>query len=190
VGPTDTDPTAPVPTTHPVGFRFFFWGEFAERCSYYGMRAILALYMTEKLGVDKADAGTFMSLFIAACYFFPLVGGYVADNFLGKYWTIVLFSVPYVAAQFLVGIEDRYVVFGALVLLAMGSGVIKPNISTLMGMTYDQQRPGQEQLLTSAWRALPRRSANGSRTKTRRSRCGALRPPRSPRCAIRTASGP
>jgi POT family proton-dependent oligopeptide transporter len=155
VGTDDTappaDPSVPVPTTHPVGFRFFFWGEFAERCSYYGMRAILALYMTEKLGVDKADAGTFMSLFIAACYFFPLIGGYVADNFLGKYWTIVLFSVPYVAAQFLVGIEDRTVVFGALVLLAMGSGVIKPNISTLMGLTYDQQRPGQEQLRTSAF---------------------------------------
>jgi dipeptide/tripeptide permease len=143
--------TAPVPTTHPIGFRFFFWGEFAERCSYYGMRAILALYMTERLGVDKADAGTFMSLFIAACYFFPLVGGYVADNFLGKYWTIVLFSVPYVIAQFIVGIENQYIVFGALVLLAMGSGVIKPNISTLMGLTYDQQRPGQEQLRTSAF---------------------------------------
>lgn len=143
--------TAPIPTTHPIGFRFFFWGEFAERCSYYGMRAILALYMTERLGVDKADAGTFMSLFIAACYFFPLIGGFVADNFLGKYWTIVLFSVPYVIAQFVVGIENQYVVFGALMMLAMGSGVIKPNISTLMGLTYDQQRPGQEQLRTSAF---------------------------------------
>ena len=143
--------TDPAPTTHPVGFRFFFWGEFAERCSYYGMRAILAMYMTKRLGVDEADAGTYMSLFIAACYFFPLIGGYVADNFFGKYWTIVLFSVPYVIAQFLVGIENPYVVFGALMLLAMGSGVIKPNISTLMGMTYDQQRPGQEQLRTSAF---------------------------------------
>jgi len=143
--------TDPAPTSHPVGFRFFFWGEFAERCSYYGMRAILALYMTKRLGVDEADAGTYMSLFIAACYFFPLIGGYVADNFFGKYWTIVLFSVPYVIAQFLVGIENPYVVFFALMLLAMGSGVIKPNISTLMGMTYDQQRPGQEQLRTSAF---------------------------------------
>jgi len=115
------------------------------------MRAILALYMTERLGVSKADASTFMSLFIAACYFFPLIGGYIADNFLGKYWTIVGFSIPYVVAQFLVGIEDKYVVFGSLVLLAMGSGVIKPNISTLMGMTYDQQRPGQDQLRTSAF---------------------------------------
>lgn len=146
-----TAPAGTTPTNHPIGFWFFFWGEFAERCSYYGMRAILALYMTERLGVDKGDAGTFMSLFIAACYFFPLIGGWIADNFLGKYWTIVLFSVPYVAAQFLVGIENRYLVFFALLLLAMGSGVIKPNISTLMGLTYDQQRPGQEQLRTSAF---------------------------------------
>lgn len=142
---------APIPTGHPIGFWFIFWGEFAERFAYYGMRAILALYMTERLGIDKADAGTFMSLFIAACYFFPLIGGYIADNFLGKYWTIVLFAIPYVIAQFMVGIENRYVVFGALTLLAMGSGVIKPNISTLMGLTYDQQRPGQEQLRTSAF---------------------------------------
>jgi solute carrier family 15 (oligopeptide transporter), member 1 len=137
--------------SHPTGFWFFFWGEFAERCSYYGMRAILALYMTDRLGVDKADAGTFMSLFIAACYFFPLIGGWLADNYLGKYWTIVGFSIPYVVAQFMVGIENKYLVFISLMLLAMGSGVIKPNISTLMGMTYDQQRPGQDQLRTSAF---------------------------------------
>lgn len=140
-----------VPTNHPIGFWFFFWGEFAERCSYYGMRAILALYMTDRLGVDEGNAGTYMSLFMAACYFSPLLGGWIADNFLGKYWTIVLFSVPYVAGQFLVGIEDKYLVFGSLILLAMGSGVIKPNISTLMGLTYDQQRPGQDQLRTSAF---------------------------------------
>lgn len=115
------------------------------------MRAILALYMTDRLGVDKADAGTFMSLFIAACYFFPLIGGWLADNYLGKYWTIVGFSIPYVVAQFIVGIENKYLVFFSLMLLAMGSGVIKPNISTLMGMTYDQQRPGQDQLRTSAF---------------------------------------
>lgn len=141
----------PAPTGHPIGFFFFFWGEFAERSSYYGMRAILSLYMTDKLGVDKADAGTFMSLFIAGCYFLPLLGGYLADNFLGKYWTIVGFSIPYLVGQYIVGIENKYVVVGALALLAMGSGVIKPNISTLMGMTYDQKRPGQEQLRSNAF---------------------------------------
>ena len=78
-------------------------------------------------------------------------GGYLADNFFGKYWTIVGFSLPYVFAQFLVGFDNPYVVFVALSMLAMGSGVIKPNISTLMGLTYDQQRPGQKQLRTSAF---------------------------------------
>jgi dipeptide/tripeptide permease len=151
---TETSTTAGVtsrPKGHPIGFWFFFWGEFAERASYYGMRAILTLYMTERLGVDKSDAGTFMSFFIAGCYLLPLVGGYLADNFFGKYWTIVGFSIPYVIGQFIVGIENKYVVLGALALLAMGSGVIKPNISTLMGLTYDQQRPGQEQLRSSAF---------------------------------------
>ena len=144
--------TAPgAPKGHPVAFWFFFWGEFAERSSYYGMRAILSLYMTSKLGVDKADAGTFMSLFIAGCYFLPLLGGYLADNFFGKYWTIVGFSIPYLVGQYIVGIENKYVVVGALALLAMGSGVIKPNISTLLGMTYDQQRPGQDQLRSDAF---------------------------------------
>lgn len=151
VQPAATGAPAGVPTGHPIGFWFFFWGEFAERSSYYGMRAILSLYMTEKLGVDKADAGTFMSLFIAGCYFLPLLGGYLADNFFGKYWTIVGFSIPYLVGQYIVGIENRYVVVGALALLAMGSGVIKPNISTLLGMTYDQQRPGQEQLRSDAF---------------------------------------
>lgn len=139
----DTPNEAPKLQSHPTGFWFFFWGEFAERSSYYGMRAILSLYMTEKLGIDEGNAGTFMSLFIAGCYFLPLLGGYIADNFFGKYWTIVGFSLPYIAGQFIVGIENKYAVVGALALLAMGSGVIKPNISTLMGMTYDQHAPGR-----------------------------------------------
>src|SRR5271155_4406250 len=130
---------AQVKTGHPLGFWFFFWGEFAERCSYYGMRAILSLYMADQLGLGEKNAGTYVSFFIAACYFLPLLGGYIADNFFGKYWTIVGFSIPYVVGQFIVGIENDYVLFIALCLLAMGSGVIKPNISTLMGLTYEQQ---------------------------------------------------
>src|SRR5262245_23173739 len=65
-------------TSHPKGFWFFFWGEFAERCSYYGMRAILVMYMAQQLGLGEDNAGTYMSFFIAGCYFLPLVGGWVA----------------------------------------------------------------------------------------------------------------
>ena len=147
-------PAAVAPATaagHPTGFWFIFLGEFAERCSYYGMRAILAKYMADELGYGEANAGTYMSFFMAACYFLPLVGGYIADNFFGKYWTIVGFSAPYILGQFLVGFPDQYVFVGSLALLAMGSGVIKPNISTLMGLTYDQQRPGNKQLRNAAF---------------------------------------
>jgi POT family proton-dependent oligopeptide transporter len=137
--------------SHPIGFWFFFWGEFAERCSYYGMRAILAKYMADQLGLGQDDASTYMSFFIAACYFLPLAGGWVADNLFGKYWTIVGFSIPYILGHVILGIENFTAMVIALSLLAMGSGVIKPNISTLMGLTYDQQRPGQSQLRSDAF---------------------------------------
>jgi POT family proton-dependent oligopeptide transporter len=136
---------------HPIGFWFFFWGEFAERCSYYGMRAILLYYMIDRLGFVKQDANRNMSLFMAGCYLLPLLGGYIADNYLGKYRTIVFFSIPYIIAQAIIGVENRWVLLFALGLLAMGSGVIKPNISTLMGLTYDQQRPGQLKLRSDAF---------------------------------------
>src|SRR4051812_44130412 len=76
---------------HPAGFWFIFWGEFAERCSYYGMRAILATYMADKLGFGKGNASMYMSFFFAACYLLPLLGGWIADNYVGKYNTIVWF---------------------------------------------------------------------------------------------------
>lgn len=146
------DQPAPPPATgHPTGFWFFFWGEFAERCSYYGMRAILTLYMTTQLLISKDDASSYQSAFKFACYLLPLLGGYLADRYFGKYWTIVGFSVPYVLGQVLIGFGTQTTLFFALALLAMGSGVIKPNISSLMGMTYDQQRPGNIQLRANAF---------------------------------------
>src|SRR5947208_2384459 len=139
--------------SHPTGFWFFFWGEFAERCSYYGMRAILTLYLTTKLGMSDGRANEWYATFKMACYFLPLLGGFLADRYLGKYWTIVGFSVPYVVGQLLIGggVDTESTVFLALALCAMGSGVIKPNISALLGQTYDQQRPGNEPLRARAF---------------------------------------
>jgi len=146
--------TDTVPTSHPKGFYFLFAGEFAERFSFYGMRAILPLYLSDQMGYGEADGGFYYSIFLGLCYFLPLFGGYIADNFFGKYWTIVGFSLPYVLGQFLVGFENEYLLIASLGLLAMGTGVIKPNISTLMGITYDQMRPGQEKLRTEAFQAF------------------------------------
>lgn len=149
--PQVAETDARVPTSHPLGFWFIFWGEFAERCSYYGMRAILGMYMNVAMHMGESDAATYMSLFIAGCYFFPLFGGYLADKYFGKYWTIVGFSIPYILGHVVLGFEAIPALVIALVLLALGSGMTKPNISTLMGMTYDQQRPGQERLRSNAF---------------------------------------
>ena len=136
---------------HPIGFWFIFWGELAERCSFYGMRALLTVYMVEQLHFEDENATRVYHLFVMSCYFLPLVGGWIADNYLGKYWTIVGFSLPYILGHVIIGWESELWLFVALALLAMGTGVIKPNISTLMGLTYDQRRPGLEQLRSDAF---------------------------------------
>src|SRR5262245_62033231 len=100
------------------------------------MRGLLVLYLIHVFGYSDEDASNVMHEYMAACYFTPLLGAYIADRWLGKYWTIVAFAIPYVIGQFLVGLSNEYLMFGALVLLSLGSGAIKPNISTLMGMTY------------------------------------------------------
>jgi POT family proton-dependent oligopeptide transporter len=143
--------SALVPTTHPKGFWFIFFGELAERCSFYGMRGLLAFYLIHVFDKTKSEASEVVHLYMAGCYITGLLGGFIADRFLGKYWTIVLFAVPYVIGQCLIGLSDLTLVYLALVILAFGSGVIKPNISTLMGMTYDQQRPGQDLLRSRAF---------------------------------------
>jgi POT family proton-dependent oligopeptide transporter len=115
------------------------------------MRTILFLYLTTALHFATTSGSKISNGFKMACYFLPLLGGYIADRWLGRYWTIVGFSVPYVLGHFILGIPNDIAMFIALALLAGGSGVIKPNISTLMGHTYDQKRPGQEALRSAAF---------------------------------------
>lgn len=136
---------------HPIAFWFFFWGEFAERCSFYGMKAILLLYMIERLGFGNGTASRTVNYFKAACYFLPLAGGFLADHYFGKYRTIVAFSLPYILGHVILGFQNVPCLLFGLALLAMGAGAVKPNLSTLMGMTYDQQRPGQTQLRSDAF---------------------------------------
>ena len=135
---------------HPRGFWFVFWGELAERSSFYGMRTILALYLLTVLHYEKASGAQIMQAFIAACYIAPILGGWLADRFLGRYKTILYFSVPYIAGHIILGgIQQRWAMFVALGLLALGSGSIKPNTSTLMGQMYEEQK--KSFLLTEAF---------------------------------------
>jgi len=135
---------------HPIGFWFVFSGELAERASYYGMRTLLALYMIEVLGFSQAAGTTVMKAFMAGCYLTPFFGGWVAEKYLGRYKTILYYSLPYIAGHLILGgFQNKTGLFAALVLLAFGSGAIKPNTSVLMGQIYDAEK--KEALLNEAF---------------------------------------
>jgi POT family proton-dependent oligopeptide transporter len=126
---------------HPRGFWFVFWGELAERASFYGMRTVLALYLLDVLRFEPAGAASIMTLFLAAAYLAPVLGGFIADRFLGRFGTIAAFALPYLAGHLvLAAVPTRTGLGIALVLLALGSGAIKPNTSTLMGMIYEAEK--------------------------------------------------
>ncbi len=126
---------------HPKGFWFVFWGELAERASFYGMRTVLALYLVDELRFGEAAAASVMSFFLAASYLAPLLGGFIADRLLGRFRTIAAFAIPYLAGHVVLGaVPTRVGLAIALLLLALGSGAIKPNTSTLMGMIYESEK--------------------------------------------------
>jgi POT family proton-dependent oligopeptide transporter len=133
-----------------VGFWFVFSGELAERASYYGMRTILALYLTEVMGYTQAGGATIMKIFMAACYLTPFIGGWIAEKYLGRYKTILYYSIPYILGHLILGgFQNKPALFSALALLAFGSGAIKPNTSVLMGYIYEAN--GKKSLLTEAF---------------------------------------
>jgi proton-dependent oligopeptide transporter, POT family len=135
---------------HPIGFWFVFSGELAERASYYGMRTLLALYMIDVLGFSQAAGATVMKAFMAACYLTPFFGGWVAEKYLGRYKTILYYSLPYILGHVILGgFQNKTGLAVALVLLAFGSGAIKPNTSVLMGQIYDAER--KDALLNEAF---------------------------------------
>ena len=138
---------------HPVGFYYIFWGELAERASFYGMKCLLALYMLDVLGFTQHKSGPIVHVFTASCYLTPLAGGYIADRWLGKFRTIIYFAVPYILGHIILGTWDTNVaLYVALFLLAGGSGTIKPNISPLMGMMYDKAgKPKQLRSQAFTW---------------------------------------
>lgn len=126
---------------HPKGFWFVFWGELAERASFYGMRTVLALYLVDELRFGEASAASVMSFFLAASYLAPLLGGFIADRFLGRFRTIAAFAIPYLLGHVVLGlVPTRTGLAIALLLLSLGSGAIKPNTSTLMGMIYEAEK--------------------------------------------------
>ncbi|MER7708030.1 oligopeptide:H+ symporter [Kitasatospora sp. NPDC097605] len=127
---------------HPRGLATLFMSEMWERFSYYGMRALLVLYMTASvtdggLGMKLATASAVYSVYTAMVYLLALPGGWIADRFLGARKTVALGGSIIMIGHFLLALPVSVSFFGGLAFIAIGSGLLKANISTMVGHLYD-----------------------------------------------------
>ncbi|MCT6745163.1 peptide MFS transporter [Riemerella anatipestifer] len=129
---------------HPAGLYLLFFTEMWERFSYYGMRAILIYYLTKTylqggLSIDPAQASLIYGYFTGFIYFTPLIGGWLADKFLGQRLSITIGGVLMMLGQFtLFAINTHFGLYIGLLLLIIGNGFFKPNISVLVGNLYEE----------------------------------------------------
>lgn len=127
---------------HPKGLYLLFFTEMWERFSYYGMRAILILYLTKKLmegglGMNEKDAMLLYGYFTGFVYFTPLIGGWLADKYLGKRLSVTIGGITMMLGQLvLFAMNNTTGLYIGLLLLIIGNGFFKPNISTLVGGLY------------------------------------------------------
>ena len=126
---------------HPPGLRTLFFTEMWERFSYYGMRALLVLYMVAAiqeggLGLDDATATAIYGLYSAGVYVLCLPGGWIADRLLGAQRAIWHGGVIIMLGHFVLAIPSSYSFYPGLVLVTLGTGLLKPNISSVVGELY------------------------------------------------------
>jgi POT family proton-dependent oligopeptide transporter len=126
---------------HPRGLRVLFFTETWERFSYYGMRALLIYYMTARvdsggLGFSVPKAGAVYGLYTALVYLLSLPGGWVADRITGQRRAVLCGGVGIAAGQFCLMAPGIPAFYLGLVLLVLGTGLLKPNVSTIVGQIY------------------------------------------------------
>ena len=135
---------------HPRGLTTLFFTELWERFSYYGMRALLILFMTAPalaggLAFDAKKAGAIYGLYTFSVYFTAIPGGWIADRLLGLRRAVLVGAILIALghyALFFMRLGGLTFFYGGLVLIALGTGLLKPNISSIVGQLYatDDQR--------------------------------------------------
>ncbi|MBO6576961.1 MAG: MFS transporter [Rhodothermales bacterium] len=130
---------------HPRGLATLFFTEMWERFSYYGMRALLILFMTEAtmaenpgLGFGEATGAAIYGLYTAFVYLLSLPGGWVADNIWGQRKAIFVGGCIIAAGHFAMAVPTTTFFFLGLILIVIGTGLLKPNVSTIVGDLYPE----------------------------------------------------
>lgn len=160
------NPESPAPANNrwPKQIKFIVGNEACERFSYYGMKGILAGYITGAvvqggLGQTADKSTEIIHMFVSVNYFLPLLGAWLSDKIIGRYHTILWVSLFYCLGHGVLACSDLFTtvdarlwcLFAGLALIAFGSGGIKPCVSAFMG---DQFKPDQSHLLQKAYGAF------------------------------------
>ncbi len=147
-----TSPTATVDSLndrggiggHPRGLSTLFFTEMWERFSYYGMRALLVLFMTLAiteggLGFSTEKAANIYGTYTMSVYLLGILGGFIADNFIGSRRAVLIGGIIIASGHYSMAIPTETTFFVGLFLVAVGTGLLKPNISTMVGGLYSPE---------------------------------------------------
>jgi POT family proton-dependent oligopeptide transporter len=123
---------------HPRGLSTLFFTEMWERFSYYGMRGFLILYMTKALGFTDPHAGSVYGNYVGSVWLAAIFGGVIADRWLGHYRSVLIGGVIIALGHFTLAFHALPFFYAGLSLIVIGTGLLKPNVSTLVGSLYEQ----------------------------------------------------
>jgi len=122
---------------HPRGLSTLFFTEMWERFSYYGMRAFLILYMGHVLGFDDRHAGSVYGTYTASAWAAAIVGGIIADRWLGQYKSVLIGGIVIALGHFTLAFHPLPFFYTGLGLIVVGTGLLKPNVSGIVGSLYE-----------------------------------------------------
>ena len=127
---------------HPKGLRTLFFTEMWERMSYYGMRGILVLFMTASileggLQIDNVSASAIYGIYSACVYLVALLGGWLADRHIGQQKAILYGGMIIMLGHFLLAFTNLQTFYLGLIFVVLGTGLLKPNISAIVGGLYE-----------------------------------------------------
>src|ERR1041384_957421 len=121
---------------HPRGLSTLFFTEMWERFSYYGMRGFLILYMTKALGFPDQHAGSVYGNYVGSVWLAAILGGVIADRWLGQYRSVLLGGIIIALGHFTLAFHPLPFFYGGLALIVVGTGLLKPNVSAVVGGLY------------------------------------------------------